>query len=562
MSCKKLERILSTQILAVCLLVAGFHIGVIPSARGEAPDLFAKKPYDLPRDVFDLAYFDRYHQNSAFDLAKAQADLEALSDKDLPAAQTLFDLFSWKAFVALNWPATPNGEANPNGTFEDTQQPKVWEFWMQSSAVFKPDGSEPERWATKLPHPKLDHWKAGWRQHTTVDQGKQAFSGPLVDQQGNWLHYQALLNHTEYEYIVSHKLYNLEGQAEYLSQNTIDFPVNSGEKHGAIELKLAWKRLTSADDESRYLVRELPVVTYRPPGAGPAQDEGLKSGKAVAGAPAKMEKLGLVGMHIAMRTVSSPQWIWATFEHIDNTRVNKSTVKKGHSVPKPSLSRPDNPFALVGANLLPPMNAVFDPVTKSFTDWDETIPMNPVEVLRLVPPPTATAEVNSLAQAFLASKKSVLEYYELIGTQWPMHPKAPAVAGGQGSAPESIERKMPGRMVPVYLVNTTMETYFQKGFQDAGPLEQDDRVPFSIDTTKVFGTESCVGCHYSAGACLGFRKDSAGKYLRDAAGNKTPIFGEDAHGGRSASANFSWLLQIEAKSSEKPQSPAVHPSAP
>jgi hypothetical protein len=184
-------------------------------------------------------------------------------------------------------------------------------------------------------------------------------------------------------------------------------------------------------------------------------------------------------------------------------------------------------------------------------DWDETRPLHPVEVLRVVPPPPITQKTNREAQGFLRSKNSVFRFYELIGTQWPKHPNAPAVPGGQGSAPESIVHKTPGDVVPVYLINSTMETYFQRGFQDAGPLEQDDRVPVSIDGTKVFGTESCVGCHYSAGACIGFKKTVQGDFVRDASGRKVPIFGENSQGGRSGHANFSWMLQIEAKSSEK-----------
>jgi len=63
----------------------------------------------------------------------------------------------------------------------------------------------------------------------------------------------------------------------------------------------------------------------------------------------------------------------------------------------------------------------------------------------------------------------------------------------------------------------------------------------------VFGTESCVGCHYSAGACIGFQKDVYGRLMHDANGNKIPIFGENGNDGRTANGNFSWLLQIEAK---------------
>ena len=143
---------------------------------------------------------------------------------------------------------------------------------------------------------------------------------------------------------------------------------------------------------------------------------------------------------------------------------------------------------------------------------------------------------------------SAFQYYELIGTQWPVHPNAPAFAGGQGSAPESITYKTPGNMVPVFLINTTMETYFQKGRQNAGPLEQDDRInPDLVDTTLVIGTESCVGCHYSAGAAVGFKRNRDGSLMTDANGMKIPIFGENGHFGKTGNAAESWLLQIEGK---------------
>jgi len=80
-------------------------------------------------------------------------------------------------------------------------------------------------------------------------------------------------------------------------------------------------------------------------------------------------------------------------------------------------------------------------------------------------------------QKLLSDQGSVFRYYELVGTQWPVQPGFPAFGGGNGSAPESIAFKAPGRVVPVYLVNTTMESHFQKGNQPAGPLEEDDRLP-------------------------------------------------------------------------------------
>ncbi len=148
----------------------------------------------------------------------------------------------------------------------------------------------------------------------------------------------------------------------------------------------------------------------------------------------------------------------------------------------------------------------------------------------------------------LSAGNSVFQYYELVDTQWPVHPNAPAMAGGEGSAPESITHKTSGDMVPVFLVNTTMETYFQKGLQPAGSLEQDDRLAANtapIDSVMVNGTESCVGCHYSAGVAIGFKHGLDGNATVDKNGIPTAIYGENNHFGKTGNASFSWMLQLE-----------------
>ena len=61
------------------------------------------------------------------------------------------------------------------------------------------------------------------------------------------------------------------------------------------------------DDAERELIgREAPE-----PVSGP----GEPSWKAVT--------VGLVGFHIAQKTETSPQWIWSTFEHVDNLATNR-----------------------------------------------------------------------------------------------------------------------------------------------------------------------------------------------------------------------------------------------
>jgi hypothetical protein len=162
-------------------------------------------------------------------------------------------------------------------------------------------------------------------------------------------------------------------------------------------------------------------------------------------------------------------------------------------------------------------------------------------------------------QAALRKAGSVFQYYELVGTQWPVQPGFPAFGGGSGSAPESIDYKVPGRVVPVFLVNTTMESFFQGGDQAAGPLEEDDRLPsgsfsdlakepVTPDRTRVFATESCVGCHFSAGAAVGFKKDEKGKYLIGADGKKVPIYGKNGSFGQTGNAAYIWQLQLKARS--------------
>jgi hypothetical protein len=138
--------------------------------------------------------------------------------------------------------------------------------------------------------------------------------------------------------------------------------------------------------------------------------------------------------------------------------------------------------------------------------------------------------------------------------------------------------KTPGRVVPVYVVNAVLESFFQGGNQPAGPLEEDDRLPAAFfadaprdplkpnpkpftpnpepvtpDRTIVFGTESCVGCHYSAGAVVAFKRDENGSPLRDpATGKLMPIYGDRANFGQTGNADYYWQFQFKARQRKSP----------
>jgi hypothetical protein len=459
-------------------------------------------------------------------------------------AQREFDILAWQAFLALNWPQRKYGD--PQSTINDPSAEPLWAYWVPVQDVFLPNGAapkypwDPDRAARESGKVALDMHKAAWRQDASASDNFQAFSGPLVDQNGKWVRYEALIDPEEYAYIYENRLYSLDGQVAFserdVDRNGVDFPVNDGtRKHGSIEIKLAWKELGKNDDPSRFYTKRILVTISGPSTGGPPKTREILA--------------GLVGMHIAMRTESSPEWIWSTFEQIDNVRQNPLP---GGRLSHASLM---NPLSHATPNLLPPTNAGCKAGT--CTTWYEDETNTPTQVTRVTVPTQAglnpldarlTTEamaLNAQVQAILRANHSVFQYYELIGTQWPVHPYAPAVPGGQGSAPESITNKTPGEIVPVFLVNTTMETYFQKGAQAAGCLEQDDRIDnCKQDSTPVIGTESCAGCHYSAGICIGFKRNVDGTpHLVN--GLKVPVYGENSNFGRNGNGLFSWTLQIE-----------------
>jgi hypothetical protein len=523
---------------------------------------------------------------------------------NIPEAQRIFDLFAWKLFVAMNWPANAGGLPDPKISLkqdadEGSWRPRVWQTLADVNQLFRRYGEAPAPWTggaypssfvegkyeplTLWMYSKVNNRNAVNRTQI-LDDSLQAFTGPLVDQQGLWARYKIYVNRTDYEYVRRNGLYSLEGQARFAQANRLEFPRNGDKiqsetfQYGTTELKLAWKQLATYDakangafragdydfskpegfeklgkkmtwnsDPSRFLIRWSFIIHN----LGPTKD-GVPQPDPL---PVPM---GLVGMHVSVKTRSSPEWIWTTFEHVDNVQVDDLhlvMINGKRQRLRPIFNNPDLPTKL--PNILPPKNARPD-AAGNFTDWDESLTTTPVQVTRVIPIPLATGHVNHAARRALREQGSVLQFYELIGAQWPVRPDFPAFPSGNGSSPESIVLKMPGQMVPVFVANTTMETYFQKGVQPAGPLEQDDRLaPGQVsDATLVFGTESCVGCHYSAGMCLGFKRDAEGR-LVSKDGNKVPIFGINSNGGRTANADFSWLLQMKAQSEEPPKPSAL-----
>jgi hypothetical protein len=553
--------------LAAFFVSASVHAADSPAYAGKELDFPKKFSSTLPYDV----NVDALRSLSTTD--KKPAPPYTIPEKNIPAAQRWFDLFSWQAFLALNWPALPDGKPDNAKTLADFSTLRVWEFYVDAGAVYKKDGKPPGTWKEAVGDPRnKTFWMSGMSVGTPADKDDkknggdggfqiptiggasgslQAFTGPMIDQQGKWVRYQAAMNRVSFDYLVENKLYNLEGQIAFTSENKINFPANQGTtKYGAMEIKMSWKQMSDQDDRSRFLIRKANVAP-------------------LTGEPYTAD-FGLVGMHIIAKTESSPTWVWATFEHVDNTNAN-DLEKDGRGQPLlPTFFNPINPT--IPVNTLAPKNAApvnqYNPATGKddgppvFTSWDESLTTNPTQATMMLPIPKATAALNAQVRAALKELGSVFQYYELIGTQWPTAPSFPGFTNGVAnqadgrllpSSHESIIYKIPGKVVPVFLVNTTMETFFQAGNQVAGPVADDYRLPAGLvaDPNTIFATESCVGCHFSAGAAVAFKKDPYGRQLLQIVDGQyygVPIYGQNAVRGLMGDADYSWLMQLRAQS--------------
>ena len=426
--------------------------------------------------------------------------------------QRLFDLDAWQMFLATNWPTNDNGQPDKSLTDQDAPHWTLPE-WQESAQVYRVDGKRPQ--ACKAPANAL---AAALAQPATepapllkglavfakpqvansrfalslanisavgnisfLDLNKggeidQAFAGPLIDQKGNFVHYSIVLDPHEFKYVCDTGIYNINGQIKLTEQgvSTLSFPIGNDKEDwsGATELKFAWKILSDDEKASK---RFFTMEATLPPGEIPGTNK---------------VTVGLVGMHIGHKSVTSPQWIWATFEQVDNLVGDPLA----HPAIKPSFYNPSCETCVPN----------FDPsVTKNTK--------TPVQVMRAVPIPGDKLRLNGEAQAVLSQLGSVWQYYELIDTQWPTNPAAPPAAI---DGPDAISNKSGGNPTPVFLTNITMETYFQTGVQLAcNQVEGNVCTPNALvkttqangpmavatDNVQVFASESCMGCHSSAG---------------------------------------------------------------
>lgn len=349
-----------------------------------------------------------------------------------------FDDYSWRTFISMVWPVLNGQRGIPDSTRKvgDSSTPLVFETLKNDWELFQPDGGVPSSWNDFAgANPCGAGQNVGFGDMVLASFTKfgnlgQAGSGgrqnPLIhalpSQNGKWVRYQTAFNQLEYTQIVNGKLYLL---SSLQSAAPITF------SDGAIDIKSAWMDMTGIPDaqRSRYYTRQSLVVDPTAP----------------QGKPCSTITVGLVGLHIVQKTSSRPQWIWSTFEQVDNV---------------PSSASATGPFGFndgrgthspIAAPVQPDPNGGFPA-----KDWGSAKAYN---VVRLQPIHSSTQATNAKYQQALAG--TVWQFYQLVMTQWPLQktPSSP-IPPSQNGFPANT---FPGTAgANSSFANTTMETWDQQ----------------------------------------------------------------------------------------------------
>jgi hypothetical protein len=404
--------------------------GAAPNGRQFTPPYYVFSP-DIPKDI-------------------VTHDLGAIG------TQPFVSELAWFTFIGLNWPAPADlkqrgvpdrqnviggykaggGEGGGGSTMQTG--PTVWETFKDSDDIFlnPPVRPRPFDAGESIPPPCLLKARANpaAARRTLVRTAKasevlrgfiQATGQPLIDQNGQKVWYEVKVNRAYYDYVVNNRFYD----SRYQTGANISFPSSSNTTGDvpAIKVKAAWKVMggagsTQPDNPAQFYTTQAFVYD---PGTGQCS----------------VQTMGLVGLHVVMKTAQLPQWSWATFEHVNNAPDQQPGPVAGVQY---NFYNPKCPPATCPVNA-PPSSA------GSTT---------PTQVMRVTP--VSSDAPNAMFQTALKTLRAdnVWQNYMLVDAQW-SGTRTPLGVPSQ----------------PQFLANTTMETYVQG--------------PTGTDSTP----HGCINCH-------------------------------------------------------------------
>ena len=368
---------------------------------------------------------------------------DAQPEKPFYLNQRATDVFSWQAFIGLQWPAskTQRGEPDPAAKI-GAPGPTVWETWREADEVFRHDANNnplpPLAWDATSPIPsqcagadrvlfrtsKVDDLLSDTAQPTGATATRPL---TLKNQARELTRYEIRMNYTAYQAITApeNQWWNAARQADLPAASFPD---------GSMIVKAAWTPVADRD-AARFRTIDACVCES-------AESQGNDCTR---------KKMGLVGFHVMSKTPSAPQWLWSTFEQQDNV-------------------------AGVCAKPAPPRNqpaTYWNPAQGERDINQQTFGLTPNQICRVFPisdrnpncnnPLDATDNIRALNESVQgALGNTPFGHYQLIGTQWPVPESSPV----EGPLTQFD-------VLPPLLGNTTLESFIQ-------------------------GTSSCMGCHAMA----------------------------------------------------------------
>jgi hypothetical protein len=393
-----------------------------------------------------------------------------------------FDFYSWRTFIALNSPAdgTPVENAQPDARtrWEDMDNfkqlldvmlpPKVQAATWPADR----DGMEAER--ERLVPAECSDLHRQFPQRMIVKMIEESFNepfktGPLIDQQGHYAIFDILMDRQMFNYIMANHLNTKAGQAANTTLS-VDFPAGQNAKgeFGAFMLKVSWRILSPGEIQAKNF-HMVDALVLTPPNA---QRRCLK------------ETVGLVGFHAVHKTASRPQWIWTSFEHVQN--VPDRVEVAAHEFHGPYNFFNVNCKGNCTENATPPTPWDPDPALELKFRKNDSFKS---QIVRETPVTPAAKNMNAIFQSMLSN--SVWKNYMLLSTQWPSAFSCTSLQSkGAGTPdPKTDFLKQPDMTcspAPTFLANSTLETYSQ------------GVVPLA--------SSSCIACHSNA---VGFQRSAS-----------------------------------------------------
>ncbi len=330
--------------------------------------------------------------------------------------------FAWRAFIALNWPSLRSGPgrgvADRERSLADPGM-RVWETFKADYELFEVgDGGgrvEPEPWTSYAGRnpcgPGIDNRGktiASFAPFADFNQPGFAVGAPansLVAQNGAYTRYEIHFNKPEFEAFAAN--------GWSVGQNLPDADHPARLPVGSVAVKAAWRPLTDADRLSvraRSYVERAHIVDVT---------ETLAAGHTIC----SDNEVALVGLHIAIKTTSRPQWIWSTFEQVDNV----PPAGEGDAR-EPDARQAGIPYSYYDPSkpnrLWPPFGSAGAlPVEWSNPPRGGAAPM---QVIRRHPIDPSIMAANHTYWNLPGVKGTVWEKYMLVAVQWPTSRAAPS----------------------------------------------------------------------------------------------------------------------------------------